>query len=136
MILTGRAALFALAGALVVLAFRTGLTVLIVDAVIFAAICIDLVLAASLKKLSVSRSGEVKIHLGQPGTVSVTIVNNGTRRLRGIVRDAWRPSAGAQPARSAVSVPGGRRVTVTTTLTPRRRGDAAAGPGTLRSLRP
>ena len=136
MILTGRAALAALAGALVVLAFRTGLTVLIVDVVILAAIIIDLVLAASLKKLSVSRSGEVKIHLGQPGTVSVTIVNNGTRRLRGIVRDGWRPSAGAQPTRSAVSVPRGRRVTVTTTLTPQRRGDATAGAVTLRSLGP
>jgi uncharacterized protein (DUF58 family) len=35
-----------------------------------------------------------------------------------------------------ISVPGGRRVTVATTLTPQRRGDATAGPVTLRSLGP
>jgi uncharacterized protein (DUF58 family) len=136
MILTGRAALVALAGAVVVLAFRTGLTVLIVDVVILAGIIADLTLAASLKKLAVTRSGEAKIHLGQPGPITVTIVNDGTRRLRGIVRDGWRPSAGAEPARHAISVPGGRRVSVTTTLTPQRRGDVAAGPVTLRSLGP
>jgi uncharacterized protein (DUF58 family) len=136
MILTGRAALAALAGGLVVLVFRTGLALLIVDLVILGAIIADLVLAASLRTLSVARSGEAKIHLGQPGTISLTIVNNGTRRLHGIVRDGWRPSAGAQPARSAVSVPGGRRVTAITTLTPERRGDVAAGPVTVRSLGP
>ena len=35
-----------------------------------------------------------------------------------------------------ISVPGGRRVTVTTTLTPQRRGDVDAGPVTIRSLGP
>lgn len=136
MILTGRAALAALAGALVVLAFRTGLALVITDAVLLAGIIADLALAAGLRKLDVTRSGEAKIHLGQPGTISVTIVNNGTRRLRGIVRDGWRPSAGAAPARSVISVPGGRRVTVTTTLTPQRRGDVDGGLVTVRSLGP
>jgi uncharacterized protein (DUF58 family) len=136
MILTGRAALAALAGALVVLVFRTGLALVITDVVILGGIIADLVLAAGLGKLDVTRSGDAKIHLGQPGTISVTIVNNGTRRLRGIVRDGWRPSAGATPTRSGISVPGGRRVTVTTTLTPQRRGDVDAGPVTVRSLGP
>lgn len=136
MILTGRAALAALAGAVVVLAFRTGLTVLIVDVVILIGIIFDLALAASLRKLVVARSGEAKIHLGQPGTITVTIANDGARRLRGIVRDGWRPSAAAEPTRQAISVPGGRRVSITTTLTPQRRGDVAAGPVTVRSLGP
>ena len=137
MILTGRAALVALAGGLIVLAFRTGLALIIVDAVILAGIVADLALAASLGKVIAWRSGDAKIHLGQPGTINVTIANCGTRRLRGIVRDCWRPSAGAAPARRVISVPGGKRqVTVTTTLTPQRRGDVDGGPVTMRSLGP
>ena len=136
MALTGRAALLALAGALLVLVFRSGVTVLIVDVAIACAIIIDLTLAASLRKLQVTRSGDAKVQLGQTGAVTVTIANNGARRLVGLVRDGWRPSAGAQPPRAAVSLPAGRRVAITTTLTPTRRGDVAAGPLTVRSLGP
>lgn len=136
MALTGRAALLAVAGALLVLVFRSAVAVLIVDVAIACAIIVDLTLAASLRQLQVRRSGDRKVQLGQTGTVTVTIANNGRRRLTGLVRDGWRPSAGAEPARTAVSVPGGRRVTVTTTLTPTRRGDVTAGPLTVRSLGP
>lgn len=136
MALTGRAALLALAGALLVGLFRDVVAVLIVDVAIACAIVVDLALAASLRQLQVSRSGDAKVQLGQTGEVTVTIANNGRRRLIGLVRDGWRPSAGAEPARAAVSLPAGRRVTITTTLTPTRRGDVAAGPLTVRSLGP
>jgi uncharacterized protein (DUF58 family) len=134
--LTGRAGLLALAGALLVLAFRSGVAVLIVDVAIVCAIIVDLALAASLRRLGVARSGDTKVQLGQTGEITVTITNNGRRRLIGQVRDGWRPSAGAQPARASVSLPAGRRATVTTSLTPTRRGDVAAGPLTIRSLGP
>src|SRR5215469_4341518 len=136
MALTGRAALLAAAGALLVLVFRSGIAVLIVDLAIACAIIVDLVLAASLRRLQVSRSGDAKVQLGQTGAVTVTIANNGRRRLIGLVRDGWRPSAGARPARAAVSLPAGRRATITTSLTPTRRCDVAAGPLTVRSLGP
>ncbi|HVB41564.1 MAG TPA: DUF58 domain-containing protein [Streptosporangiaceae bacterium] len=136
MTLTGRAALLALAGGLVMLAFPNVTAMLAVNAVVLAAVVIDVIAAASPRGLELSRSGDVKIHLGQPGMVTLTIVNNGHRTLRGMVRDAWRPSAGATPARNAVKIPAGRRVAVRTTLTPTRRGDAAAGLVTVRSLGP
>jgi|HubBroStandDraft_1064217.scaffolds.fasta_scaffold04790_4 uncharacterized protein (DUF58 family) len=136
MMLTGRAALLALAGAVVVLVFRTAAAVLIVDAVLFLAIVADLTLAASLGKLQVSRSGDAKVHLGQSGAIALSVTNGGSRRLRGVVRDGWRPTAGASPARSVVCVPAGRRVTLTTTLSPTRRGDVAGGAVTVRSLGP
>ncbi len=136
MMLTGRAALAALIGAVVVLAFRTGLAVLIVDVVIVAAIGIDLVLAASLRQLQVTRFGDTKVHLGQPGTVGLAITNEGNRTLRGQVRDGWRPSAAASPARTAITLPAGRRISLTTTLTPTRRGDTTGGPVTVRALGP
>jgi len=136
MALTGRAALLAVAGALLVLLFRSAVAVLIVDVAIVCAIIVDLTLAASLRQLAVSRSGDAKVHLGQTGAITVTIANNGRRRLIGLVRDGWRPSAGAEPARATISLPAGRRATITTTLTPTRRGDVSAGPLTVRSLGP
>src|ERR1022692_1437394 len=136
MTLTGRAALAALIGGLAVLAFRTGLVLLIVNALIVAGIAADLILAANVRQLRATRAGDTKIHLGQAGTVMLTIANTGRRTLRGVVRDAWRPSAAALPARIAVRVPAGGQATAATTLTPQRRGDAAAGKVTVRSLGP
>ena len=136
MTLTGRAALAALIGGLAVLAFRTGVVLLIVNALIVAGIAADLILAANVRQLRATRAGDTKIHLGQAGTLMLTIANTGRRTLRGVVRDAWRPSAAALPARIAVRVPAGGQATAATTLTPQRRGDAAAGKVTVRSLGP
>jgi uncharacterized protein (DUF58 family) len=136
MILTGRSALVAAAAAVVVLVFGTGLAVLLTDSVLVLLVIADALLAASTRRLEVTRSGDAKMRLGQPGTITLSVTNHGRQRLRGRVRDGWRPSACAEPARSVVSVPPGRRVTLTTILTPARRGDLQAGPVTVRSLGP
>ncbi len=136
MMLTGRAALLALLGALAVLVFRTGGTVLVIDLAIVLAIIADVLLAARVRSLRVTRSGDAKVHLGQAGTVTITVVNQGRTKLRGAVRDGWRPSAGARPGRSRLTVEPGRRATLTTTLAPTRRGDVAAGAVTIRSAGP
>ncbi len=136
MTLTGRTGLVAVAGGLVIAVFGTGVASLIVNAAILAALAADLLLAASIAGLQVSRSGDTKIGLGQTGTTTLTLINSGHRRLRGMIRDGWRPSALAQPGRSRIDVPAGRRVAVTTTLTPSRRGDVAAGLVTIRSFGP
>jgi len=136
MTFTGRTGLVAVAGGLVIAVFGTGVASLIVNAAILAALAADLLFAASIAGLQVSRSGETKIGLGQTGTTTLTLINSGHRRLRGVVRDGWRPSAVAQPGRSRIDLPAGRRVTVTTTLTPSRRGDVAAGLVTIRSFGP
>jgi uncharacterized protein (DUF58 family) len=136
MTLTGRTGLVAVAGGLVIAVFGTGVASLIVNAAILAALAADLLFAASIAGLQVSRSGDTKIGLGQTGTTALTLINSGHRRLRGVIRDGWRPSAVARPGRSRIDVPAGRRVTVTTTLTPSRRGDVAAGLVTIRSFGP
>ena len=136
MALTGRAALAALAGILVILAFRTFVALAAADALILAAIAADVILAAPVRGLEVQRSGDTRILLGQSGSVIVTVRNHGRRPLRGIVRDAWRPSAAARPARAAVSVPAGGQASLRTVLVPQRRGDALADPVTIRSLGP
>src|SRR5207244_1079761 len=101
---TGRAALAAVAGGLVIAVFGTGAALLIVNGVLLAALASDVILAASVSRLVVSRSGDAKIHLGQAGTIALTVTNTGRRRLRGAVRDGWRPSATARPRRAPIDL--------------------------------
>jgi uncharacterized protein (DUF58 family) len=134
--LSGRAGVAAVIGALVVLAFRTTAALLAVDAVLLAAIAADVILAAPVRALRLARGGVTRILLGDSGEVTVVVDNPGGRPLRGIVRDAWRPSALARPARAPLAVPARGRARLTTTLTPQRRGDYAADKVTVRSLGP
>jgi uncharacterized protein (DUF58 family) len=136
MALTGRAAIVALIGTLAALAFRSAWAVLVVDGLIAGGIVADCVLAGGIRQLRATRSGDTRILLGQQGAVTLTIGNPGRRTLRGVVRDAWPPSAGAAPDRAAVLIPGGGQATLTTRLVPQRRGDRPAGRVTVRSLGP
>ena len=130
MALTGRAALAALTGAL----RRAGLPERGRAAgrqrlLLAAAIVADLVLAASVRRLRITRSGDTRVLLGETATVTVTVHNPGRRPLRAVVRDAWPPSAHAVPGRAALRVPAGGQGSVTSTLTPDRRGDKASAAG-------
>jgi uncharacterized protein (DUF58 family) len=133
--LTGRAALVALAGTLAALALRTTAGLLLVDGGIVVAILADITMAASVRRLQLSRSGDTRVMLGQRGATTLAIVNPGGRELRGVVRDSWQPSAGASE-RFRVRIPAGGRAEVTTALEPTRRGDKSAGPVTVRSVGP
>ncbi|HUB42283.1 MAG TPA: DUF58 domain-containing protein [Streptosporangiaceae bacterium] len=135
MALTGRAALVALIGTLGALLSGSIAGLLTVDGIILAVIAVDLGLAAGVRQLTLTRSGDTAILLGQQGTATLTIGNPGRRTLRGVVRDAWQPSLQATgPVR--VLIPAGGQVVVDTTLAPTRRGDKAAGQVTVRSLGP
>ena len=57
MTLTGRAALAALTGALVILAFRDAAALVVVNGLLLAAIAADLALAAPIRPLLLSRGG-------------------------------------------------------------------------------
>jgi uncharacterized protein (DUF58 family) len=134
--LTGRAAAAALAGVLVVLAFRGWLAVLATAAVIAIAIAADLVRAAPVRPLVMTRSGDTRVRLGETATVTLTIANPSARELTAVVRDAWPPSAAATPHHATVTIPGHGRHTITTELTPTRRGDRIAATVTVRSFGP
>ena len=118
MALTGRAALAALTGTLVILAFRDVAALVVVNGLLLAAIAADVALAAPIRPLLLSRGGETKVLLGQSAVVTLAVVNPGRRLLRADVRDAWPPSAGADPHHVGVRVPAGGPAAVTTTLTP------------------
>jgi uncharacterized protein (DUF58 family) len=136
MALTGRAAVAALIGALVVLAFRTPAALLAVEGLVLAGVAVDLILAAGVRPLRMTRSGDTAVRLGETASVTLVLDNPGRRPLRAIVRDAWEPSARAAPARTTVRVPGGGRASITTSLTPVRRGDRPSAGVTVRSVGP
>ncbi len=134
--ITGRAAAVSLAGVLVVLAIRSWLTVIVVAGVLLAGIAADLMLAAAIRPLVMTRSGDTTVRLGETATVTLAIANPGRRRLRAVIRDAWPPSAGATPRHASASIPGPGQASLTSTLTPTRRGDRIAAGVTVRSHGP
>ncbi|WP_329090521.1 DUF58 domain-containing protein [Streptosporangium sp. NBC_01469] len=137
MALTGRAALLALLGTLVVLfAPRPGPAVAGVALLIVALVAVDLLLAGSVRPLRFTRSGERLVRLGESVAVELIVENPGPRRARGVLRDAWPPSAGATPRHLPLDVPPGERRRLVTTLTPTRRGDREAVTVTVRTLGP
>ena len=97
---------------------------------------IDLALAASPRRLTLARVLPARVRLGEAVTSELYLTNDGSRRLRGIVRDAWQPSAGAGNNRTAVTLPPGERRLVELTLRPTRRGERTASHVTVRSVGP
>ena len=70
--------------------------------------------------------------LGESAESVLTVTNAGSRRVRGLLRDAWQPSAGASGERHRIDLGAGERGRLTTRLTPTRRGDRMADAVTLR----
>lgn len=138
MVVTGRAVLAAFGGVLVVLvAGGAGAWVTwTVLAVLAAAIVLDAALAPSPRGVRFERSGDTSLRLGESAQTTLTLANPSARTLRGPVRDAWPPSAGAAPRSRWVRVPPGERRRLTTVLTPTRRGDQRAAGVTVRSIGP
>jgi len=99
-------------------------------------VTVDLVVAGSPRKLRLSRQLPGPIRLGESAQSTLLIANTGRRQLRGLVRDAWQPSAGVLVSRHRVSVPAGERRAITTTLTPFRRGERRSAHVTVRSFGP
>jgi uncharacterized protein (DUF58 family) len=97
---------------------------------------LDLVLAASPRRLRFERTLPGPVRLGETVSATLYVTNTANRRLRAIVRDGWPPSAGATPTRQPLAVPSGERRAITTTLTPFRRGERRSAHVTVRSFGP
>ena len=137
MILTGRAGLVALICILPIAVSdwpAKAFVVLLAGLVIVVAV--DAGLAASTRGLRYTRSPDSSTRLGQQVDAGLQIDNDGRRRFRGEIRDAWPPSAGATPRAHTVSVPAGAQHHIHTALRPVRRGDQRAAAVTARSIGP
>jgi uncharacterized protein (DUF58 family) len=137
MALTGRTGLVALLGALVVgLVVPSLAGILLMAGVIVLGVLVDLALAGGVRELVFVRSGPRSVRLGEPVEVRLTVHNPGSRRVRGMLRDAWPPSAGAAPDRQALDISAGARRLVVTPLLPTRRGDRRSVRVAVRSVGP
>ncbi|MBC2906695.1 DUF58 domain-containing protein [Streptomyces cupreus] len=142
MSLTGRAALLAALGSLPVGIWEPSWTgILAVNAPLAVACACDFALAAPVRRLGLTRSGDTSARLGETADVTLTVTNPSGRPLRAHLRDAWPPSSWQpgteiEASRQRLTVPPGERRRVTTRLRPTRRGDRQADRVTIRSYGP
>ncbi|MGV9944081.1 DUF58 domain-containing protein [Streptomyces sp. NPDC003401] len=142
MALTGRTALLAALGSLPVGIWAPGWTgLLAVNAPLAIACACDFALAAPVRRLRLTRSGDTSVRLGDTADVTLTLTNPSRRPLRAHIRDAWPPSSwqpgsGIAASRHETTVPAGERRRITTRLSPTRRGDRHADRVTIRSYGP
>jgi uncharacterized protein (DUF58 family) len=151
MVLTGRAAALALLAAVAVavlvgMGAPAGAAVLGVNILLGSLLAVDVLRAAPPGALALSRSGDRKVRLGQTAHVVLTVRNTGRRRWRGLLRDAWSPTAGARIGASEGSAPDSDRIALVVApgevvripveIRPTRRGDRPTDRVTLRSLGP
>ncbi|MFJ5213014.1 DUF58 domain-containing protein [Streptomyces nigra] len=142
MAFTGRAALLAALGSLPVGIWDPSWTgILAVNAPLAAACACDFALAAPVRRLRLTRSGDTSVRLGDTADVTLTVTNPSGRPLRAHLRDAWPPSSWqpgteVEASRHRVNIPAGERRRLTTRLRPTRRGDRQADRVTIRSYGP
>jgi uncharacterized protein (DUF58 family) len=113
-----------------------GLMIALAEGALALGVVIDLAMAGSVHELEVSRYGDTARRLDESATVGVALTNYGPRHVRGVARDAWPPSARANPARHRISIPAGETRRLTTVLHPARRTELTAGRVTVRSVGP
>ena len=137
MVFTGRTGLVALICVLpIALSPWPATAFAVMLALLVAAVVVDVSLAASTRPLQFTRSGATAARLGEVVNAELTIENAGRRRFRGQVRDAWPPSARADPRTHALEMPAGQQIRVDTSLRPVRRGDQRSALVTARSIGP
>ncbi|MFF2479278.1 DUF58 domain-containing protein [Streptomyces sp. NPDC058066] len=142
MALTGRTALLAALGSLPVGIWEPSWTgILAVNTPLALACACDFALAAPVRRLRLTRSGDIAVRLGDPADVTLTVTNPSRRPLRAQLRDAWPPSSWlpgteVEASRHRVTIPPGERRRITTRLLPTRRGDRKADRVTIRSYGP
>jgi uncharacterized protein (DUF58 family) len=134
--ISGRAVAVASAGLLPVLLAPRLVTVLAWLGVLVVLAAVDLALAAPLGRVEISRSVPSGVRLTESVTCEITLVNDSGRTLRGVLRDAWQPSAGALANRHPIDLPPGESRRLRTRLAPTRRGDLHADLVTVRAFGP
>ena len=67
--------------------------ILAVNAPLALACACDAVLAAPVRRLGLTRSGDTSVRLGETADVTLTVTNPSGRPLRARLRDAWPPSS-------------------------------------------
>jgi uncharacterized protein (DUF58 family) len=132
MAITGRVPLLLLAGLVAVVLRPTAGTVWLWLLLVLLLGAVDLLLAPRPAALSFVRRPSGTVRTGHPAETVLVVANTSSRSVRGLVRDAWQPTAGATGNRHRVRLRPGDRTLLTTRLRPRRRGDLRATGVTVR----
>ena len=132
MILTGRLPLLLLAGVVLVVLRPQASTVVVWTALVLLATVVDWAVAPRPERLLLQRDPArlEPVRLGEPTTTTIRLT--APRRARGVLRDAWQPTAGATGERHRLDLAAGRTEAVVTRLAPQRRGDLATAGLTVR----
>jgi uncharacterized protein (DUF58 family) len=136
-ILTGRAGLIALLCALpIALSPWPAASFVLLLVLLVVAVLADIGLAANPAQLQYTRLPNGSVRLGESAPLGLLIHNGGRRRFRGRVRDAWPPSAQAEPPSHAVDIAAGQVHRVDICVRPVRRGDQRSAAVTARCIGP
>jgi uncharacterized protein (DUF58 family) len=136
MSLTGRVPLLVVLGVLALVLRPAGSTAAWWLLAVLLLVVLDVLLAPHPRRLELSRRPGGQVRQGQPTRTQLLLANPGSRRVHGLLRDAWQPSAGATGNRHRFDLGAGDQVLVSTPLTPTRRGDSRTDRVTLRCTGP
>lgn len=137
MTVTGRVPLLLLAGVLALVVRPVGSTAAWWVLAVALLVGLDVLLAPRPGQLEVTRRpGAAPVRQGQTTSTALVVANPGRRRVRGLLRDAWQPSAGATGNRHRLDLSPGDQVLLRTSLTPSRRGDRRVAGVTVRCTGP
>ncbi|NEM90831.1 DUF58 domain-containing protein [Galbitalea soli] len=136
MAVSGRLVLLVAIGAIPIVVIGAPIVLVAWIALAILLVVLDLILAGSPRAVSVQRDPPSRVRLGDTVRADALVTNRGRRRIRGVIRDAWQPSAGATVRRVRVDIPSGETRTVSTPLTPFRRGERSSAALTIRSFGP
>jgi len=96
----------------------------------------DAAAAPDPRRVRIDRRLPRRALLGERADATLVLHNMGSRRVRGLLRDAWQPTAGAPSRRIAYGVDPGASQELSVPLLPRRRGELASAFVVLRSAGP
>ncbi|MGB7817209.1 MAG: DUF58 domain-containing protein, partial [Ornithinibacter sp.] len=136
MAITRRCVLLAILGVVPIAVWPEAATVRWWVLLLVVLVALDVALASRPGMLHIVRSSPGQVRLGERTETTLLVTNPSRRGVRGVLRDAWPPSAGALGAVHRLRVAPGERVRLTTTLVPTRRGDRVADRVTVRLTGP
>ncbi|MGI8644852.1 MAG: DUF58 domain-containing protein [Nocardioides sp.] len=136
MAISGRVPLLLLLGLLPVVLRPTMGTMWLWFLVVVLTTAVDWLLAPRPDALTLARRPMSSVRMGYPSSTTLVTENPSRRTVRGVVRDAWQPTAGASGNRHRVRLTPGDRILLETPLLPVRRGDLQATGVTVRAWGP
>jgi uncharacterized protein (DUF58 family) len=126
MAISGRVPLLLLLGVVGVLLRPQMSTVWLWLLVVLVVVLVDWALAPRPESVTLERRPLASVRTGYPTSTILVAANSGRRRVHGVARDAWQPTAGASRNRHRLRLSAGDRILLETPLVPTRRGDLRA----------